>query len=506
MARVRSIVLVVALVAPALALASVASSAPAFDVCPVGCPYASLQLAVEEAPAGATLTVGPGTYRGSVWIFKPLTLLGPQAGVLAKGRTGPEAIVDPNGGSGFTSSHSFLVGSDHVTIDGFTASTDSPFGNNEGILVWAFGGDDRRILNNVITGFTMGMLAGGNDGTTVEGNWFVDNNAPPWREGEPWYPWATSGVGIRGGTHSSFVVRNNDFDDHANWSILADRVSDRFVIENNRFVRTPGVKIGEGGATWGLVASNGFDRVPGDALVIHENQYGLRIEDNAFRAIGGDAIRFSRSPYGPGSPSDSTRVAWNRFDHVAGYAVAVDEGAHRGAVDARHNWWDGPLEPAAEGERNAPLGARVRGDVDTAEACLDASCLVERAVLRDTHEHPSGWRSVWDAQPLVLATGEHRDEEGRVGALNLEFAACAGEVDVSVREIGADGKIRYAWLPGTLAIEDGYCLTRETLAAWTLDAPGLHLEGRGVAARGTASGAAVGTFEERAVELVYATV
>ena len=54
--------------------------------------YATIQAAVNAAPAGGTVTVDAGSYAETVAVNKPLTILGAQAGVdargNARGRTG----------------------------------------------------------------------------------------------------------------------------------------------------------------------------------------------------------------------------------------------------------------------------------------------------------------------------------------------------------------------------------------------------------------------------------
>lgn len=45
-------------------------------VCAKGCQYASIQAAVDAAPEGATITVGPGVYAGGVTIERSVTLVG----------------------------------------------------------------------------------------------------------------------------------------------------------------------------------------------------------------------------------------------------------------------------------------------------------------------------------------------------------------------------------------------------------------------------------------------
>lgn len=45
-------------------------------VCPQGCPFTSIQWAIDSAPEGATIIVGPGTYKENLLIEKSITIIG----------------------------------------------------------------------------------------------------------------------------------------------------------------------------------------------------------------------------------------------------------------------------------------------------------------------------------------------------------------------------------------------------------------------------------------------
>jgi len=67
------LLLVVALL---LAVLPMQAKAETYDVCPAGCTYTSIQSAINAAPSGATITVGPGEYTEQLLIQKDLTLVG----------------------------------------------------------------------------------------------------------------------------------------------------------------------------------------------------------------------------------------------------------------------------------------------------------------------------------------------------------------------------------------------------------------------------------------------
>jgi parallel beta-helix repeat protein len=113
----------------------------------------SIQSAVNAAKPGDTIDVGPGTYHESVFVGKPLTLLGAQSGVnpITGLRTNPanESTVTKIG-----------VGStSHVRIDGFTLNNNAS-NNNGGFALVDQTSQGDTITNNIV-------LPGANDGVLV---------------------------------------------------------------------------------------------------------------------------------------------------------------------------------------------------------------------------------------------------------------------------------------------------------------------------------------------------
>src|SRR5690242_3468531 len=82
--------------------------------------YSTIQAAVDAAPSGGVVTVDSGTYSELVFIDKPLTLQGAQAGVDGRSPTRGTNESVLNGtttADGITSS--IFISANDVTVDGF---------------------------------------------------------------------------------------------------------------------------------------------------------------------------------------------------------------------------------------------------------------------------------------------------------------------------------------------------------------------------------------------------
>jgi hypothetical protein len=121
-------------------------------VCETGCPFTSIQAAINAAQPGATITIGPGSYFENVVVDKPVTLKG----------AGSETVVYPassaptcGGGSlcGGAASNIFLVEADNVTITKLTAEGDNPNLTSKVEV----GGKDIDARNGIITNHENGV-------------------------------------------------------------------------------------------------------------------------------------------------------------------------------------------------------------------------------------------------------------------------------------------------------------------------------------------------------------
>src|SRR5256886_2101595 len=81
--------------------------------------YATIQAAINAAPAGATINVDAGNYIEQVTVSKPLMIRGANAGSDARAARKAESIV-----TGVKSASgvgmSFYISANNVTLDGFT--------------------------------------------------------------------------------------------------------------------------------------------------------------------------------------------------------------------------------------------------------------------------------------------------------------------------------------------------------------------------------------------------
>ena len=160
--------------------------------------FTSIQDAVNGTDVGGTITVPAGTYLEHVVVDKSLTLQGANMGVVGNSTRGPESVVD-----GGNTSSPFQITANDVTIDGFTITNGSNgLGTGVHIAIGVSGGYE--LLNNVITGNSMGVYANCVDSCLIQNNLFEANNTPG----------AAGGAGIYLENSSGLTVNNNEFRNH----------------------------------------------------------------------------------------------------------------------------------------------------------------------------------------------------------------------------------------------------------------------------------------------------
>ncbi len=147
------------------------------DVCASGCPFTSIQAAINAASSGGTVTVGSGTYNEAITINKPLSLVGANVGVdpVTTAR-GAESIIDATGHA-----VAVTVTAANVTINGFTISgahgTNAPSYITSAGITGPSGVDGLQIVNNIITDNYNGIWELGGTTLTIAQNIIRDNSA-----------------------------------------------------------------------------------------------------------------------------------------------------------------------------------------------------------------------------------------------------------------------------------------------------------------------------------------
>ncbi|MGC9308466.1 MAG: right-handed parallel beta-helix repeat-containing protein, partial [Thermoplasmatota archaeon] len=151
--------------------------------------FDNIQDAVDNV-SGSTVYVAAGDYAEEVYLYKEVTLLGPNAGISGTSSSRvEEAVVHyPSGmtGGGGWWGVVFYIDSDNVTIDGFTI-TDDEYDTSTGYDYFtgiaSAASNDTQIANNIITGFNYTSVivyegypaTTGIDGTLIKNN-YVKNN------------------------------------------------------------------------------------------------------------------------------------------------------------------------------------------------------------------------------------------------------------------------------------------------------------------------------------------
>ena len=107
-----------------------------FVLASIGVSRASpLQQAIDKAPSGAVIALGPGFYEGNIVISKPLTLRASGKGVVIHG-DGTGSVI--------------TVTASYVTVDGLTIENSGPKHQTVDAGITVRGADNVKILRNRI--------------------------------------------------------------------------------------------------------------------------------------------------------------------------------------------------------------------------------------------------------------------------------------------------------------------------------------------------------------------
>jgi len=337
-------------------------------------------------PSCSTINVAPGTYFESVIIGRPLTLVGPNAGVSWSGARGAEAIVN----SGATTFN--LTNGQNVTIDGFTINGD--FG------IYVSGSTSSTLIqNNIITGVTRALtLDSPGSAASVLNNDLVSNVRSLHVSGGPYTnlkvngnrfsgPAAATGIFFSGSTANSITGFEFKYNQVLHLANMASTISSGTVSVNFFNVNAPGALNLQIDLHNSTVSSNTFDGNNTTAcLQLFGSQFGLvpsdhvNVFDNTFNNCNVygiqlspdiDHIYITKNTISNNIEGVNTRdiTLWNltgneihvNTNNITGNTVFGVRNGQMGVLDATCNWWGASNGPGPVGSGS---GDRVSLNVD----------------------------------------------------------------------------------------------------------------------------------------------
>ncbi len=280
--------------------------------------YPTIQAAVSDAGC-STINVAPGTYNENVSIPRSLTLNGAKRGRDARGRSGPESIINGSGGANVT------ITANNVTVDGFTLN--GPANSGTAAIVMQTGNTGETIQNNIVN--NPGRAASFTTSNTVFRQNVVNN------------VFATATDGFQGNTTPvhNVTISDNNFSG-ANGNIYNADVT---FIEGNSNLVVSGNKSTGDGTLVAVFKTNGAqitcNTVVGDggssAIYIGGGDSNITVSGNTVSSAG-SAVNVAND-FGVGTNSNVTITRNNLHNNKTGVKVGAPAIASAGTVVANRN-------------------------------------------------------------------------------------------------------------------------------------------------------------------------
>jgi hypothetical protein len=316
-------------------------------------PCRTIFAGIDRSAPGDVVQVDAGTYDEHVNVNRRVHLVGKQAGVDARTRSGTsgESIV----------TQGFEMNADGASVDGFL---DDDNGTTIPGVQMSAASSGYRFVNNIVRDYTGGLLLGTNgvSQTVIRHNAFIDNNATG----------IGQGIAIRGWTdYSNVVVDANSMSGHLLNSVqLPATYSPDISITGN-------TSTGDGpmdlqGLNGGAITGNTINGASGGpGISLSGGNVGLDIRGNVVTGSAGSGVQVSDTSV-QGNPNRGISVTGNDLRANAADGISVLSGGMSGTlaahfnrivgntlggisnggtdpVDAVNNWWGcnaGPNQPS----------------------------------------------------------------------------------------------------------------------------------------------------------------
>ena len=345
----------------------------------------SIQRGIDAASNGFMVNVAAGTFYEAVTVNKEVIVSGAKAGILGKGRTGDESILDPN----TNSDNGFTITKDNVTIDGFTITNSTPVPaspERNGVLAISKAGtgnfNNLSVKNNIISKQFKGINFNFTDNFNISQNWLHGEGGPN-NYGSLW-------VASYGATSTTGTITNNDMDGYnsaveiqgngtqpvSNLTITENRSTGSqyvfFGLQGSTVSRNTVLNVGDkthvfigGGCNTSTFTENFFDGGLGNGVSI-SNNFGAGI--NATLTVNNNSITGHNNPgrfeirVAAGSYTDSLMATCNWYGTTNAATIA---GKISGAVKYSPYLFDGtdnapltsgfqPVPGSCTGNNNPP--------------------------------------------------------------------------------------------------------------------------------------------------------